>query len=1406
MKITFLPLLNDPPSSPCKKWWCFVRLFFIFQIPFHPCFAQPGPEPGQARFLTIDSRKGLKNPVVEDIFQDAYGFVWIGTSYGAYRFDGYECTAFQVEPGNPDCISSNSITHHAFCEDQQGNLWIATSNAGLNRFDREKEQFVYFNTANNCLSMDMLTEVLPDKKGGLWVATLGIGLNHLDFEKDQLTVFWDELEHPDRQMGSSSLVSLHLDSKNRLWIGFTNNACYFDIQADSFRRFWPDPDKAEGLSADFVADILEDRRGNIWLSTQNGLNRWHEEGFFEKIYPAQHVSDHSPAFNYIKELLEDREGNLWLGTLGGLIRMDKNGHFQYFPHDPTNPFSILPGPINALMEDRDGNIWVGTNHGVSILIKNSVLFNHSLFLPARTVFDQKKAGVLHFLETRNHIWFATVRGVYLQKRGEAPMMVLPGSAISLFQDSKGRVYASTFGQGFYWLDAETERVAAHFPVSSGPVSSPDSLKGKRINAFAEDSEGYIWAGTLGCLNRFDPVTAKFQHFSKQQKQPASLVHSSILDLMVDHNNNLWIATLGGLDLLTVDELKKPFGDSTLRFTHFNYLPNDENSISSNVVYSLLEDQRHRIWVGTETGLNCYVPEEKAWKRYFIRDGLPGNKIVGLVEDDRGDIWVSTSNNGIARFTPGEGEIRFEIFTSADGLISNLFNPNACLKTGDGVVAFGSNDGIVAFHPDSLHFEKTALPLYLVDFQLLNKSVVPLAGSVLPKPAWLMERFVLEPWHKIFTFKFASLNFINPEKQQYRYLFTYEGGKVDTVFLGAKREVTFSNLDPGEYELLMQSSENGFVWDGPEKTIYLVIKAPWYRTCYAYLLYVLTIVALLFALRRYELNRQLARAEARRLQELDLVKNRLYTNITHEFRTPLTVINGMAERLQGQVDFAAREGLQLIKRNGQQLLGLVNQILDLAKLESGSLAVNMVQGDVIVFIKYLLESFHSLADGKNISLDFHASEPHFNMDFDAEKLRQIVSNLVQNAIKFTPEGGRVEVSLGMKNEGRGMKSSAVSSLTPHPSSLVLQVSDTGRGIPPDQLDKIFDRFHQVDADSNRGDTRSGGGTGIGLTLTRELVKLLGGAISVESEVGKGSKFTVLLPVIRTANIAQPEVPVFNDGHLAESSLIPHSSSLKNLPSLLIIEDNPDVVQYVSLVLKNDYQLLTAPNGKLGLEKALAEVPDLILSDVMMAEMDGYEVCRRLKNDLATSHIPVVLLTAKADFDSRMEGLELGADAYLAKPFEEKELKIVLKKLLENQERLRQFFTSGDFFEKQGTSSGADNNFSAKDQEFLQRLLAVLEANLGDSGFSAESLCEQLFMSYTTCLRKMKALTGMSVNEYIQHIRITKAAHWLLEDPSRPVAEIVEAAGFSSPSYFNRVFKQATGYSPSDYRKKSKPGDF
>ena len=1347
----------------------------------------PAPAISQSTFINIGEEQGLSSLQITDLFQDSRGFVWIGTPYGLNRFDGYNCVQYLHLPGDTTSLSSGHISPRAFAEDTAGNLWVATFRGGLNYFDRRTERFTRYRAQSgrpDGLSMDKLFAVEPDSKGGLWVATAGRGINYFDPGSPTFRVWDADDKNPGLLMGSTMTGCLKMERSGRLWIGTNNGACRFDPKNPTFEYFPFVPGFERSLSDGFVTDILEDGQGNIWLGTAHGLNRWDAgKGVFIQYFFTQYFPEKDPAYDYILDIQEDNAGSLWLGTNAGLLHFNpSNETVTRFQNEPDNPFSIRKGPANTLMKDRAGNLWIGTNNGISILNKAGDKLRHDRFVPLQDVFNTitQTEGINAVLEVNGALWLATQTGVYRYRHGQPVHRVSVGNFSALFFDkSKAEVYAGTIGDGYYVFNAGNFNRLRHVHKTGiGQDDDPYTVKGHRINSFAIDGQGYLWIAAEGCLNRCDPAKKRFRKLHGKQKNLQNPSGNTNQYLLPDRRGNLWIASMGGLSKLPATEVAKPFDHADLQFEHFLYRPGDSSSISSDVVFCLLEDSNGHIWAGTDAGLNRYDPQTGAWRWFLSTDGLPGNEIVTLVEDRNGDIWAGSPQEGLAKFDRTSG--RFFRYSQKDGLSTDRFRPNAGLCSADGFVVLGGRTGLVGFHPDSLLPRNAAPLLYFTDFKILNQAVpIGEGDNQLAAPMYQTELIEVDYDRKVLSFQFAALNFIHPEKQVYRHrLIPFHH---EWQYNGNKREITFTNLDPGTYQLQVETSENGYDWTG--KSLILRIRPPWYRTWWAYLLYILTIGSALYAIRGYELKRQGAKSEASRLQELDNVKTRLYTNITHEFRTPLTVILGETAHLEKQAAAKQKGSLAAIRRQGRQLLNLVNQMLDLAKVEAGSLHLNLVQGNLILFLKYLLESFRSLADSKHIELRFEAGVEAFWMDYDPDKLQKIVSNLLSNALKFTPQNGQVTLRVKTGDE------------------LILQVSDTGQGIPPDKLPLIFDRFYQADNSA----TRQAEGTGIGLTLAKELTHLLGGRIDAESRPGEGATFTVTLPVSHTAERQQFQPENFfiesqemNQEPAAPSGAPPIDKPLlpAGRPHLLLVEDNPDVVRYIGSLLAADYQVTKAQNGKAGVEAAFRLVPDIIVSDVMMPEMDGFELCRILKTDERTSHIPIVLLTAKADHASKIEGLTQGADVYLPKPFDREELLIRLEKLIELRRRLQERYAqvSGLAYAVKANQSDAPD----PEAQFLQKAVRIVEAHLNDEEFGMPQLCKALNMSRTNLFRKLKALTGKSATDFIRHLRLEKAKE-LLNTTDMNVTEVSYAVGFGSPNYFSRVFQEAFGVAPGKVRR-------
>lgn len=800
------------------------------------------------------------------------------------------------------------------------------------------------------------------------------------------------------------------------------------------------------------------------------------------------------------------------------------------------------------------------------------------------------------------------------------------------------------------------------------------------------------------------------------------------------------------------------------------------------VMRIHEDAKGRFWLGTIiNGVLIYDRSNGTIKTIDKTNGLSNNMVVSLLEDDDGVIWAGTYY-GLTLLSQ-EGVVIGKIFEE-DGLAENECNRWSALKLDDGRLCFGSNAGLSFIDPSLLKKriqEGTPPRIYLT--KLSNK--VPgeslISTDLLPRFEQ-NERIVLPAENRNLKINFALSNYIAPEKSTFAYLI--EGRGEGWNYIGNQRQLALNALPAGKYNILIKGADGWGRWSAQPIIIPVTVREYFFKTWWAFGLLVLVILTPLYFIRKYQIRQLLEHAENQRLHEIDSLKTKLYNNITHEFRTPLTVISGMADMIEKPV-----ETKELILRNSKRLLHLVNQMLGLAKLDSGKLEVHWQQGDVVVYLKYILEAFRSYATTKNIDLTFYSEIKSMNMDYDPEKLQHVVTNLLSNAVKFTPAHGKI-----------------VFQVTNHADKeLVIEVKDTGIGMEAEHLSYIFDRFYQIDAMH----PHKGEGTGIGLALTKELVELMGGDISVESVTGEGSDFKVVLPIHRLAEAVSDEPFELDDGfrsELANTQVSVIDPTLDDetdepaLPIILLIEDNADVATYLISCLEGQYQVVYAENGQLGIDKALETIPDVIISDVMMPEKDGFEVCQALKNDELTSHIPIILLTAKADVESRLEGLNVGADAYLSKPFLKEELFIRLEKLVELRQVLQGRYANFELPEPQEIPSATATKQVTVPLEdaFLKKVNQTIEDHLDEASFDTGQLCQKMGLSQSQLFRKVKALTNKSIVIYIRSYRLHRAKELLLSS-NQTISEIAYEVGFTDPSYFTRAFSKEFGVPPSETRK-------
>jgi signal transduction histidine kinase/AraC-like DNA-binding protein/streptogramin lyase/ActR/RegA family two-component response regulator len=955
-----------------------------------------------------------------------------------------------------------------------------------------------------------------------------------------------------------------------------------------------------------------------------------------------------------------------------------------------------------------------------------------------------------------------------------------------------------------------------------------------VYSFCEDRQGRLWMGTLAGVFVFDPADRSFRRYHRDSGDRLALSHNVIRDITQDHTGAIWIATWdGGVNLLdekagetrhffnsTAEKAAYQNGarrvfvsrDGTLwagtrgglhrydraenQFKRYNHDPYDAESIGENTAFDIYEDEEGYLWIGTYGGgLNRFDPQTEKFRRYTIRDGLPDNNVFSIFPDGKGHLWLSTYV-GIVKFDPKQEA--FHTLDYRDGLLNKQYDAFSHYRSPhSGLLIYEGKQGIDIFHPDRIRTDSTLPVVRFTGFSLFNQPVPIRRGGKQDKAAgFQLEQAISETKalslsyraSRVMTFEFAGLHFANPEKNRYAYFL--KGFDQQRQYIQGRRSATFTNLPPGRYTLWVYASNANGIWGETGASIALHIRPPWWLAWWAFVLYALAAAGIFYAFfhyqrRRWHLRAELAeqQREAQRLKELDVFKSQLYDNFTHEFRTPLTIILALAEEIprhhQKEETGLLFRAVEMIRRNGHRLLQIVNQILDLSKLDAGMLPVHLAQGDVIALLRYLAESHESLADSKGISLSFEAGLASLIMDYDEEKLGHIFSNLLSNAVKFTDEGGRVALRVAAEQDAGQPK-------------LLIEVHDTGIGIPPEQLPHIFERFYQVDPGSGRHGLRREGGTGIGLALAKELTELLGGSIAAESTVGAGSCFRVRLPIANEAPLKQMGerlVPAHTPAVAIRTIAAPLPA--KGLPSLLIVEDSPDIITYLRSCLEDQYDIITAPNGRLGTAKAIEAVPDIIISDVMMPEMDGFELSETLKNDPRTSHIPIILLTARASAADRIAGLKRGADAYLPKPFSKEELMVRLEKLIELRAKLRERYAG------LVPAGGGDEPALQMEDQFLAQARQAVLGRLGDASFSVPDFCRSLGVSRTQLHNKLTALTGRSATAFIRLLRL-QHARTLLHDTQLNIAEIAYTVGFNDPSYFTQCFHQEFGKSPSEER--------
>ena len=1060
----------------------------------------------------------------------------------------------------------------------------------------------------------------------------------------------------------------------------------------------------------------------------------------------------------LKKFIIKDNGSIWAcGPTGfNLVYYDapRDTLFNYFEElKRLLPIAFYFDGFKGIFQDKSGTTWFESELGLLKVSRSGYPFdvyftdeNHSMLNPSLT---EAESGTI-FLQFPSGT--AMIPPEQNQEYGPYDFHELP---VDLLE--KGDTVWQWDGR---FLDAGTGKIVE----VPGAIDYNDHPQ--FVSLMAEDKEGRKWWVFNETLYLLEKGKGSF----RWKAACSLLVEEQLCDAYVLHagqsSGKLWIGCKEKL-LVYSPETKG-----------LQALEPKDLGFSFALINAIEEDRDGDLWLGTDVGLVHYAPYGGVIDHYRFEDGLSNDFVFTILPEGDSCLWLSTSH-GLSRLSVADKT--FINFYQKDGLPHNAFNPLACVKARSGRMYFGNQQNVVAFYPEEImqayHHKKKAGRPVLSSFEYVDER----RDSLIRQNHFSVPPSIhLYYWARSLNFEYVFPDYHDPANIHYSYKLD---GYEDNWSTPARFNFTrFISLPSGRYTLRVKARDHQGVWHPEELRVHLVVHPPWWATGWAYVMYLILGSGIAYGIFLFFKNRwaiqnqlKLEQQKALRLKELDEFKSRFYTNITHEFRTPLTVILGMARQVEKEPRKHLREGLQLIHRNGSNLLRLINQMLDLSKLENNAFQLQLQQGDIVPYLRFLTESFQTYAYEKGLSLHFSSPFDSLSMDFDAEQIKQVMSNLLSNALKFTPAGGEVDVSL--KSKG---------------AQLSIEVSDNGIGISEKDLPHIFDRFYQVTCAT----TRQGEGTGIGLAHTQELLKLMGGDISATSELGKGTSFLIRLPIRRNIRTIAPPIELAGKEGWVGSLPVPKTATTNKeenraLPKLLIVEDNPDVVVYLRTCLEGQYAVDIADDGKTGIEKAFEHIPDLIISDVMMPEKDGFELCHTLKNDLRTRHIPIILLTAKADAASRLEGLGTGADAYLSKPFLQEELLIRLEKLLELRRKLQERYAGSV---KGNNPQGIEPTL---EDLFLRKVQELVLAHLSEAVFSNLQLAKRMHLSESQLFRKIKALTGRSTAVYIRSIRLQKAKE-LLESSRFTVSEVAFQVGFNSPSYFSRVFSKEFGIPPKSLR--------
>lgn len=1334
-----------------------------------PSADRPGEPP--ISFRRLDMSHGLSFNSVMCLLEDSRGMLWVGTREGLNRYDGYQFETFRHSPNDTLSLSNSHI--NVIYESPTTGIWVGTAN-GLNHYDPASRGFRSYSASADStgLSNNYVKSLAEDADGNLWVAT-SHGLSVLDSGKQTFR----HVYLPGPQTFENNIIALFRDDQARIWLG-TKGGLYV-WESGWFRRIVVDPAVEERGEAFEIRDIQCDSAGTYWIATeQYGVYAFRYRGGVYRSLKHYHTGNSGILSNQVRKLLAD-DGRIWLATLSGLSIFDAvHETFRNITYSIEAPEGISRGSIHDVLRDRFGGYWVATySGGLNYHHPQHYLFAHYKRSVGRND-GLSENDVNGFLEDADgNIWVSTGRGLnhfnrrtgtFLQYGTDESTGLSNRIIKAMVADQDGNLWIGTYnGLNFYDRRTKTFRSYFHEP-------GRNSLNQNQVHALYCDADGLLWIGmNMGGFQVFDPATGIFTDVPG--------VGNIVSCIQEDSRGRLWVATRSGLKC--IDRVTRRLIPLNGLFRGY-----EEELLFVN---SILEDSANRLWIGTQSsGLFLVKDGQLHW--FGRRTGLASNTINAILEDRRGRLWIST-NAGLSRLTYREDSTGTPLlahtdFSEVHGVQGAQFNPASALKTRSGHLLFGGINGFNLFLPESItkqaYFPEvrfTGLEIHGNDRSASRSN----PGDM----AWHADSVItLRYGERNVSVDFSGVNFVHPAATVYRYaLSSLEHGWID---LGNQRSINFTYLPIGTHRLQVQASTDPAIWGTGSAVLTIVVLPPWWLTKTAYAVYVVLALSLAYGVfrffhRRARLkNRQYVEKLMREKEQRMLAsKLEFFTDISHELRTPLTLILTPLERLMRQqqgLPEAVGNQLAMIRRNGQKMMEMINQVLNLRRLETEAhVQLEAADDDLGAFLKEVILTFKPLATARRIGFDYTLEPEHLITAFDTSKLEMVMYNLLSNAFKFTAEGGRVSVDMRLAADD----------------AVQVEVSNTGNPIPEPVISRLFERYYSDET----GVDRPGAGIGIGLELSRRMVALHNGRMDVRSADGV-NRFTVTLPLRKVGKAGSdntapraltPEKP-------PAAADVPAPPAAGDRLKLLIVEDNAEVRGLIKSVLADRYHVAEAADGREGWEHTLKVMPDLVISDIMMPVMDGIELCRQLKTDARTSHIPVVLLTARATFAHKYEGYETGADAYITKPFSERYLLLRIRNLLQQREALRAQLQRESLFDP-GTVT-----VNSIDKQILEKAKKYVTEHMAHSGFTIEQMSREVGLSRMHFHRKIKALTGLSPAGFVRSIRMHRAAA-ILSQNNVSIKETMALVGIENADHFRKSFKDQFGVLPSDYQRANRPSE-